>query len=79
MPVLREQFPDVVFRVHLARDLEFLIPDLVDAGWEVRLAGENSVTILHLVLPQWENEFHDRVSRSRASARRATPLAGLRI
>ena len=34
-PVLREKFPDVVVRVHVASDLEFLIPRLVEAGCEV--------------------------------------------
>ena len=35
VPVHREQYPGVVFRVYLARDLEFLIGDLIQAGCEV--------------------------------------------
>lgn len=35
IPRLMDQFPEVVFRVHLARDMEFLIPDFVKAGCEV--------------------------------------------
>jgi hypothetical protein len=34
---------DVAFRVYLAADLEFLIPDLVEAGCEVRLMKSNSI------------------------------------
>jgi hypothetical protein len=34
-PKLAGTHPDVVVRVHLARDLEFLIPDLLEAGCEV--------------------------------------------
>lgn len=45
VPALRKRFPDVVFRVHLAKDLEFLIPDLVEAGWEVRLMKSSSIRL----------------------------------
>ena len=34
---------DLVFRVYLAADLEFLVQDLVDAGCEVRLMRSSSV------------------------------------
>lgn len=34
---------DVAFRVYLASDLEFLIPDLVEAGCEVRLMKSSSL------------------------------------
>lgn len=42
-PILREKMPDVAFRVHLAKDLAFLIPDLVTAGCEVALMKGSSV------------------------------------
>ncbi len=45
VPALREQFPEVVFRVHLAKDLEFLIPELVAAGCEVRLMKSSSIRL----------------------------------
>jgi hypothetical protein len=45
VPALREQFPDVVFLVHLAKDLEFLIPVLVEAGCEVRLMKSSSIRL----------------------------------
>ena len=35
--------PDVAFRVYLAADLEFLIPDLVIAGCEVHLMKSSSI------------------------------------
>lgn len=40
---LRERRPDVVFRVYLAADLEFLIDDLTDAGCEIALMEGGSV------------------------------------
>ena len=43
LPGLREQFPEVVFRVHLAKDLDFLIPDLVAAGCEVWWMKSSSI------------------------------------
>lgn len=43
IPVLREKFPDVAFRVYLAKDLDFLIPDLVAVGCEVFLMKSSSV------------------------------------
>ncbi|MEI7912110.1 MAG: hypothetical protein WCK77_20955 [Verrucomicrobiota bacterium] len=45
VPVLRVQFPNVVFRVHLAKDLEFLVPDLVEAGCEVQLMKSSSIRL----------------------------------
>lgn len=35
--------PHVTFRVYLASDLEFLLPELVDLGWEVHLMNSPSV------------------------------------
>ncbi len=35
VPKYREEYPDIAFRVHLAKDLDFLIDDLVAAGCEV--------------------------------------------
>ena len=35
IPKFREKYPDVAFRVYLAKDLEFLIGDLLAAGCEV--------------------------------------------
>lgn len=43
VPQLGRQFPDVVFRVHLAKDLEFLIPDLVAVGCEVWWMKSSSI------------------------------------
>ncbi|RYD76067.1 MAG: hypothetical protein EOP84_17395 [Verrucomicrobiaceae bacterium] len=43
VPKLLESHPDVVVRVHLANDLDFLIADLVDAGCEVWLMNHNSI------------------------------------
>lgn len=40
---LRRLRPDMVFRVYLAGDLEFLVPELVEAGCEVRLMKGNSI------------------------------------
>ena len=42
-PNLREQFPHVSFRVYLALDLDFLIPDLVEAGCEVHWMKGSSI------------------------------------
>lgn len=41
--LLRKSRPDIVFRVYLARDLEFLIEDLVEVGCEVRLMKGSSI------------------------------------
>ncbi len=35
--------PDVTFRLHLAADLEFLMPELADLGWEVFLMKSPSI------------------------------------
>jgi hypothetical protein len=43
IPRLRRRHPDVAFRVHLARDLEFLVPDLAAAGCEVSLMKGSSI------------------------------------
>jgi len=40
---LKEVRPDVVFRVYLAADLEFLVEDLVGAGCEVKLMRSSSI------------------------------------
>lgn len=40
---LKEARPDIVFRVYLAADLEFLVPDLVGAGCEVMLMKSSSI------------------------------------
>jgi hypothetical protein len=40
---LHEVRPDVVFRVYLAADLEFLVEDLVAAGCEVKLMRSSSI------------------------------------
>ncbi len=40
---LSRKHPEAVFRVYLAADLEFLIPDLTDAGCEVYLMKSNSL------------------------------------
>lgn len=37
------EFPEVTFRVYLASDLEFLIPELTDLGWEVHLMRSPSI------------------------------------
>lgn len=48
---LRLGRPDIVFRVYLAADLEFLIPDLVEVGCEVfRMRGSS---ILHNPGAMW--------------------------
>lgn len=39
---LREERPDIVFRVYLAADLEFLTDDLVAAGGEVMVMMSSS-------------------------------------
>lgn len=41
--ILKEARPDVVFRVYLAADLEFLVPDLVAAGCEIKLMANYSI------------------------------------
>lgn len=41
--LLRESRPEVAFRVYLAADLEFLIPDLTDVGCEVYLMETSSI------------------------------------
>lgn len=38
-----ERHPDVAFRLYLARDLEFLVPDLTELGWEVHLMKSSSL------------------------------------
>lgn len=43
VPKLTAQFDDLVVRVHLAKDLEFLIPDLVEAGCEIWLMRHESI------------------------------------
>ena len=40
---LREERPDIVFRVYLAADLEFLTDDLVTAGCEVMVMNGSSL------------------------------------
>ncbi len=40
---LQQRRPDAAFCVHLAADLEFLIPDLVEVGCEVRLMKTSSI------------------------------------
>jgi hypothetical protein len=39
----RRKHPDVTFRLHLASDLDFLIPELTAMGWEVRLMKSPSI------------------------------------
>jgi hypothetical protein len=46
VPGLRELYPDVVFRVYLALDLDFLIPDLVEAGCEVYWMKSSSIRLV---------------------------------
>ena len=46
VPSLRAQYPGVVFRVYLAQDLEFLIPDLVEAGCEVYWMKSSSIRLV---------------------------------
>jgi hypothetical protein len=46
VPTLREQYPDVAFRVYLARDLEFLIVDLLQAGCEVFWMKSSSIRLV---------------------------------
>ena len=41
--ILAEARPDIVFRVYLAFDLEFLVPELVAAGCEIKLMKSSSV------------------------------------
>ena len=43
IPTLRRLLPRVTFRVHLASDMKFLIPDLVKAGCDVRLMKSSSI------------------------------------
>jgi len=43
VPQLRERFPEIVFRVHLASDLVFLVDDLIEAGCEVLLMKSSSI------------------------------------
>ena len=43
VPELKKKYPDIVFRVHLASDLNFLIPDLIEAGCEVYLMRHSSL------------------------------------
>lgn len=45
VPILREQYPNVVFRIYLAQDLEFLVPDLVQAGCEVNWMKSSSIRL----------------------------------
>lgn len=42
-PCLTRDYPEVCFRIYLASDLEFLVPDLVAAGYEVCLMKSSSV------------------------------------
>lgn len=42
-PAAAQNHPDTAFIVYLARDMDFLVPDLVDVGWEVRLMAHSSV------------------------------------
>lgn len=42
-PMAAQANPDVAFVVYVAHDMAFLVPDLVDAGWEVRLMAHSSV------------------------------------
>lgn len=46
VPRLKEQYPEVVFRIYLAKDLEFLIPDLVEAGCEVCWMKSSSIRLV---------------------------------
>ena len=39
----KEKFPEVTFRVYLASDLDFLIPELTESGWEVCLMKSPSI------------------------------------
>jgi hypothetical protein len=43
VPALLSKFDDITVRVYLASDLEFLLPDLVEAGCEVYLMGSPSL------------------------------------
>ena len=38
-----EIHPDVIFRLYLAADLEFLVPELCDTGWEVYVMKSSSI------------------------------------
>jgi hypothetical protein len=38
-----ERFPEVTFRIYLAADLEFLVPELLELGWEICLMKSNSI------------------------------------
>lgn len=38
-----EKHPDVTFRLYLASDLEFLVPELTEMGWEIHLMKSPSV------------------------------------
>lgn len=40
---VKEKNPDVILRVYLASDLEFLVEDLTEAGWEVHLMKTPSI------------------------------------
>lgn len=40
---IMEKFPDVIFRIYLAADLDFLVPDLLALGWEICLMKSNSI------------------------------------
>lgn len=42
-PSARNRHPDISFVLYLAADMEFLLPDLVSAGWEVRLMEHSSI------------------------------------
>ncbi len=46
VPRLKKQYPSVAFRVYLARDLEFLIPDLVESGCEVCWMKSSSIRLV---------------------------------
>lgn len=38
-----ERHPTVTFRLYLARDLDFLIPELTELGWEIHLMNSSSI------------------------------------
>jgi hypothetical protein len=43
IPILKQKFPDVAFRVYLAKDMEFLAGELAEAGNEVHVMKSSSI------------------------------------
>jgi hypothetical protein len=41
-PTMMEKHPDVCFRIYLAADLDFLIPQLIDCGYEIYVMNSSS-------------------------------------